>query len=118
MSERKECTGFSSLGEDIKKARMAKGISRRALAELVNIVPRYLANIENSGSLPSLPVLYDLVSICNLPIENYFYPQLETDLNPQRERIEQKLKVCDTQYLSVLEAALDELIKLTEAKND
>lgn len=111
MSERKDCSGFSSLGEDIKKARLAKGISRRALAEMVNIVPRYLANIENSGSLPSLPVLYDLVTICNLPIENYFYPQLESK-DPQRERIEQKLKICRTQYLSTVEAVLDELIKL------
>lgn len=111
MAERTECEGFKTLGEDIKKARLAKGISRRALAEMVNIVPRYLANIENSGSLPSLPVLYDLVTVCNLPIEKYFYPSMETEQNEQSERIKQKLKVCDTKYLTAVEALLDEMIK-------
>lgn len=118
MSEKNELDNFSSLGEDIKKARKAKGISRQALAEMVHIVPRYLANIENSGSLPSLPVLCDLVKICNLPIEKYFYPQLANEENPQRERIIQKLKVCNDTHLSVIEATLDELIKLKKTEND
>lgn len=109
---------FSSLGEDIKKARKAKGLSRNALADMVNIVPRYLANIENSGSLPSLPVFYDLVTICNLPVEKYFYPDLHNEPNPQRERILQKLKVCDDKYLSVIETTLDELIKITKTEVD
>ncbi|WP_330633815.1 helix-turn-helix domain-containing protein [Blautia producta] len=38
------------------------GLSRRALAEQISIDPRYLANIENSGDLPIVPVLYELAS--------------------------------------------------------
>ena len=33
---------------------------RRALAEIVNIDNRYLANIENEGTIPSLPVIIQL----------------------------------------------------------
>ena len=57
---------------DLKAARKVLRLSRRALAEMVNIDPRYLANIENSGSLPSPPVFYQLVKICKLPVERYF----------------------------------------------
>ena len=116
MSEQQTKAGFSALGKDIKEARKAKGLSRQELAEMVDIVPRYLANIENSGSLPSLPVLCDLVTICNLPVEKYFYPPQEAAENPQRERIIQKLKSCDEKYLPVLENTLDALLKINEAE--
>ena len=57
MAKGKEYPGFETLGADIKEARKALGLSRKALAEKVNIDPRYLANIENSGDLPCGPVL-------------------------------------------------------------
>lgn len=77
MAKGTEYPGFETLGADIKEARKALGLSRRALAEQVSIDPRYLANIENSGDLPSVPVLYELARICKLPIERYFHPEAE-----------------------------------------
>jgi transcriptional regulator with XRE-family HTH domain len=59
---------FASFGNDIKEARNAINLSRRELAVMANIDARYLANIENSGSLPSLPVFYELTRICQLPV--------------------------------------------------
>ena len=44
MAKGIEYPGFETLGADIKKARKALGLSRRALAEKVSIDPRYLAN--------------------------------------------------------------------------
>lgn len=49
MAKGIEYPGFETLGSDIKEARKALGLSRRALDEQVSIDPRYLANIENSG---------------------------------------------------------------------
>lgn len=46
-------SNLSGLGSDIKAARNAMSLTRRDLAEMVGIDPRYLANIENIGSLPS-----------------------------------------------------------------
>ena len=83
--KRTEC--FSSLGHDIKEARKALELSRRVLAEMVNMVPRYLANIENSGSLPSMPVFYGLVKICKLPVKHYFIQSTEDKIDPQREGV-------------------------------
>ncbi len=83
MAKGTEYPGFETLGADIKEARKALGLSRRALAEQVSIDPRYLANIENSGDLPSVPVLYELARICKLPIERYFHPEAEPEGSEQ-----------------------------------
>ncbi len=74
------------MGNDIKAARQVLNLSRKELAEMVNIVPRYLANIENSGSLPSFPVFYQLVKICKLPVKRYFFPEAGEQDDPERQR--------------------------------
>ena len=107
--------GFSCLGSDIKSARKALGISRRELAEAVGIDPRYLANIENSGSLPSLPVFWELVRLCRLLVQQYFYPDVQTVSGSQRLRIGQKLELCPECYLSVIEGAVDAAIRCASA---
>lgn len=43
MAKVEDCPGFETFGKDVQTAREAVGLSRRALAEQVNIDPRYLA---------------------------------------------------------------------------
>ena len=62
---------FETFGADVKEARKAKNLARKDLAEKVNIDTRYLANIENEGTIPSLPVIIQLVKICGLSMERY-----------------------------------------------
>lgn len=104
---------FPTLGDDIKEARGALGMSRRVLAEKVHIDPRYLANIENSGSIPSMAVFYDIASILKLPVEKYFYPQQELE-SEQRKRTSLKLRLCPERYLPIVESTIDGAIKLGE----
>ena len=109
-----ECAALEKFGADIKEARQAMSISLRALAEMVSIDPRYLANIENSGSLPSLPIFYDLVTICKLPVEQYFYPVSRAAESEQRKRANLKLRLCPEQFLTIVEHTLDGAIKSSE----
>ena len=67
MANIKDCPGFETFGADVKEARKVKQLSRKTLAEQVNIDWRYLANIENDGTIPSLPVIIQLIKICGLP---------------------------------------------------
>lgn len=118
MAKGKEYPGFEALGADIKEARKALGLTRRALAEKVSIDPRYLANIENSGDLPSVPVLYELAKICKLPIERYFHPEAEPEGSEQRQRVGHKLKLCPEPYLPIIEGAIDGAIKIEETEDE
>ena len=63
MAKIEDCPGFETFGADIKAARKAKHLTRKDLAEKVNIESRYLANIENEGTIPSLPVVIHAVLI-------------------------------------------------------
>jgi transcriptional regulator with XRE-family HTH domain len=118
MPKERNSSSYANLGRDIKEARNVMGISRKELAEMVSIVPRYLANIENSGSLPSLPVFYELIKICRLPVERYFY-QLNQDRDSQRRsRTTNKLKLCPEQYLPIIEACIDEAIRMESFKEN
>ena len=57
MPNVKDCPGFETFGADVQQAREAVKMSRRELAEKVGIDPRYLANIELCGTIPSVPVV-------------------------------------------------------------
>ena len=109
-------SNLSGLGSDIKAARNAMSLTRRELAEMVGIDPRYLANIENMGSLPSLPVFYELVRICKLPLERYFFELPETEDSELRQRVSHKLEICQEEFLPVVEGTLDGILRVQEGE--
>ena len=103
-------------GADVKAARKVKQLSRKTLAEQVNIDWRYLANIENDGTIPSLPVIIQLIKECGLPVERYFNPEIMREESPQRQRVSHKLKLCPEQYLPIIEGAIDGAIQIQNPK--
>lgn len=118
MANIKDCPGFETFGADVKAARIAKHLSRKTLAEIVNIDSRYLANIENEGTIPSLPVIIQLIKECGLPVERYFNPELMREESAQRQRISHKLKLCPEQYLTIIEGALDGALKIENSADE
>jgi Predicted transcriptional regulators len=74
MKQNKEKFDFKAFGQAIKAARKAKGISRNQLADTLNIAPRYIASIENSGQHPSLQILYELVTLLDVSVDQFFFP--------------------------------------------
>ena len=118
MANIEDCPGFETFGADVKAARSAKHLSRRTLAEIVNIDSRYLANIENEGTIPSLPVIIQLIKVCGLPVERYFNPEIMREESAQRQRISHKLKLCPEQYLTVIEGALDGALQTEKSADE
>lgn len=114
MPNVKDCPGFESFGADVQQAREAIGMSRRELAERVGIDPRYLANIELCGTIPSVPVVMQLIRLCKLPAERYFNPGLIREDSEQRQRTSHKLQLCPEKYLPIVEGVIDGAIKLNE----
>ena len=64
MAKVEDCPGFETFGADVKEARKAKNLARKDLAEKVNIDTRYLANIENEGTIISGNLIFQKVSVC------------------------------------------------------
>ena len=61
MKRKVEKYDFKALGQAIKDARNSKEMSRNQLADKMNIAPRYIASIENSGQHPSLQIFMNLL---------------------------------------------------------
>ena len=118
MANIKDCPGFETFGVNVKAARSAKHLSRRALTEIVNIDSRYLANIENAGTIPSLPVIIQLIKVCGLLVERNFNPVVMREESAQRQHISHKLKLCPEQYLTVIEGALDGVLKTEKSADE
>ena len=112
MAKIEDCPGFESFGAEVKAAREALKISRRALAEQILIDPRYLANIELKQTIPSVPVVLQLINVCRLSAEKYFNPELVIGTSKRQERISHKLKLCPEEYLGIVEATLDGVLTL------
>ena len=118
MAKVKDCPGFETFGADIKAAREALNMSRRVLAEQIHVDPRYLANIELEQTIPSLPVIIQLVKICGLPMERYFNPEVMREESELRQRVGQKLKLYLEQYLPIVEGAIDGALKVEKPNEE
>lgn len=116
MANIEDCPGFETFGADVKAARKAKRLSRKTMAEIINVDARYLANIENDGTIPSLPVVIQLIKECGSPVERYFNPEIMREESAQRQRISHKLKLCPEQYLPIIEGAIDGAIQINNPK--
>ena len=117
MANIEDCPGFETFGADVKAARSAKHLSHKTLAEIINIDSRYLANIENDATIPSLPVIIQLIKVCGLPVERYFDPEIMREESEQRQRVSHKLKLCPEEYLPIIEGAIDGALKMEQTAN-
>ena len=54
MSKERQHYDFTALGQAIKMARKAAGMTREQLGENLHLAPRYIVSIENDGQHSSL----------------------------------------------------------------
>jgi len=104
MKRKVEKYDFKALGQAIKDARNSKGMSRNQLADKMNIAPRYIASIENSGQHPSLQIFYELVTILDVSVDQFFFPNKETEKTTQRRQLESMLNEMDSKDLIIMTA--------------
>lgn len=109
MKQDKEKFDFTAFGLAIKAARKAKGYSRNALADELNIAPRYIASIENSGQHPSLQIFYELVTLLDISVDTFFFPDKETDKSTQRRQLDTLLDGVSDKGLRIVTATAKEV---------
>ena len=73
MSNERQHYDFKALGQAIKEARTTAGMTREQLGSKLNLAPRYIVSIENEGQHPSLQVLYELVTLFNISVDQFIF---------------------------------------------
>ena len=78
---------FHDIGLAIKRAREASGMTQEQLAYIVDRAPRTIMYNENDGQHPSLNTFYQMVTMFDISVDQYFYPSQNSG-SECRKRIE------------------------------
>ena len=90
---------FHALGREIKRKREAKGWTQEYLAQLVDRTPRSIMYMENRGQKPSLNVFYQLVTLLEISVDQFFFPDKLNGESTCRKQIDVML---NTMFIYVL----------------
>ena len=104
MRKKEDKYDFRALGFAIKEARKKRGLTREQVGAMIEIDPRYLTNIENKGQHPSLQVFYDLVSLLNVSVDEFFLPAADLVKSTRRRHIEKQMDSFTDKELILMEA--------------
>ena len=116
MARIEDCPGFETFGADIKEARKAKRLTRKDLAEKVNVDTRYLANIENKGQHPSLQIFFELVTRYHISVDQLLFEDTTESKSTARRQLdplldgmtETELKIVIATAQAILDARAEE----------
>ena len=106
---------FHDIGLAIKRAREASGMTQEQLAYIVDLSPRTIMYNENDGQHPSLNTFYQLVTMFDISVDQYFYPSKNTE-SSCRKRINAMLNSLDEKDLQVVEATIQALKNARETE--
>lgn len=107
---------FHALGREIKRKREAKGWTQEYLAQLVDRTPRSIMYIENRGQHPSLNVFYKLVTLLEISVDQFFYPDKVNGDSTCRKQIDVMLNSMDENELTVMKYTAEGLQKARETE--
>lgn len=106
---------FHDIGLEIKRKREAKGMTQEQLAYVIDRDPRTVMYNENDGQHPSLNTFYQMVTMFDISVDQYFYPAQNSD-SSCRKRIDAMLNSLDEKDLQVVEATIQALKNARETE--
>lgn len=105
---------FMPIGQAIKKAREARGMTREQLSEIIGYAPRHIQAIENEGKYPSIELFIQLIQMFDVSVDEYIFPDKEVKKSSVRRRLDAQLDNLGDKELSVIEATVNGLCKAKE----
>lgn len=96
---------FHSIGLAIKRAREQKGMTQEQLAYVIDRDPRTVMYNENDGQHPSLNTFYQMVTMFDISVDQFFYPSKSKD-DDCRKRINVMLNTMDKKDLQLVESLI------------
>jgi transcriptional regulator with XRE-family HTH domain len=116
MRNQKEKYDFKSIGQAIKIAREGKGWTREQVAEMVDLAPRYIMSIENTGQHPSFQVFSELITMFDISVDQYLFPDKPVKKSTRRRQLDSLIDTLDEKDLIVLEATAQGIVKAKAAE--
>jgi transcriptional regulator with XRE-family HTH domain len=107
---------FKAIGQAIKAARENKGVTREQLAEKLDLASRYIMSIENKGQHPSFQVFYELITMFDISVDEYLFPDKPVERSSRRRQFDGLLDSLDEKDLIVLEATAQGIAKAKTAE--
>src|SRR5699024_2251627 len=117
MRKKEDKYDFRAFGLAIKEARIRQGLTREQVGASIEIDPRYLTNIENKGQHPSIQVLYDLVSLLNVSVDEFFLPNTNKVKGSRRRWIEKQMDNFTEKDLILIESLIGGINKSIELED-
>ncbi len=111
MRKKEDKYDFRAFGLAIKEARIRQGLTREQVGASIEIDPRYLTNIENKGQHPSIQVLYDLVSLLNVSVDEFFLPASKVAKSSGRRQLEKQLDSLTDKELIIIESVVKGILE-------
>ena len=94
---------FTPIGQAIKQAREARGMTREELAELLDYASRHIQAIENEGQYPSFELFIQLVTMFDISVDEYIFPNKKAAKSSVRRQVDKLLDSLPDKDLYVIE---------------
>ena len=106
---------FHALGREIKRKREAKGWTQEYLAQLVDRTPRSIMYFENRGQHPSLNTFYQIVTLLDISVDQFFYPDRQNSESNCCQHIDVLINSNEKEFV-VIEATAKGIKKARETE--
>lgn len=106
---------FHGIGLAIKKARESEGMTQDQLGYIIDRDPRTVMYHENDGQHPSLNVFYQLTTMFDISVDQYFYPDMSAD-EATKKRINILLNSLNKSDLRLIEGIIRTIIDTRETE--
>ncbi len=93
---------YYKIGQRIRKARRAHGLSQEELAERINISTTHMSHIETGNTKLSLSVLVDIAAALEVRTDDLLSDGERTTVSTALEEISSILEKCNTQEAKVV----------------
>ena len=108
---------FHALGREIKRRRQEKGWTQEQLGQIVDRTDRSIMYLENRGTHPSFNLFYQLVTLLDISVDQFFFPEKAEQTSDSRRRINILLNSLDEKQLKIVEATIQAMKDAKEAED-
>ena len=98
------------IGAFLKALRKEKGLTQEQLADIIGRDTRTVMYHENDGQHPSLDIFYQLATMFDLSVDEYFYPDMSAD-EAAKKRINIQLNSLSENELRLIEGIINTIIE-------